>query len=330
MRFICVGLIVFWGLLSIPNTVLCQEQALDLEQPDTNQQEDFVGEFFNIKVPAGNYLFIRGVFRVFGNRWGGQPRTEKELEEQIWEQLLLSYEAHRWGITISQYELEEEIKKLLSSEKAGFDYKDDKEAYSQWVKDKTNEEVLLFENQLRHLLQIEKLRQQVMDNIQPEVSEDEAYQEFLNEYNALSLELIQFEEEEEAKKFYKKARRTRRLWDKEKEANPDKFRRPGFVSLEFLIDIWKLPKKAVYDMMKLKSGLIYGPSPIYKGYGVFRVLKKRPAEKEKFSELEQAYFKQIKEKKQMQGYSQWLQNLKQEANIKIYKPEQQKEGQDEG
>ena len=52
--------------------------------------------------------------------------------------------------------------------------------------------MVIFENQIRHLLQIQKLRQQVMDSITPSVSLNEAKQEFRNEYNSLSLEVVEF------------------------------------------------------------------------------------------------------------------------------------------
>lgn len=319
-RFIWVGLFIYFFLLSLlSQAVLCQDVNQGLEPAQGEQERpEFVGELFGIKVPVGNYIFIRGVLAVFGNQWGPQAKNEEGLAEQIWEQLLLSYEAHRLGITISQYELEEEVRGLLGSEKVDFDYKTDREAYSKWVKDKTNEDIELFENQLRHLLQIRKLRQEITDSVKPEVTKKEAYQEFLNERNSLSLELFQFDNEKEAKDFYQRVRRKRGLWDEEREKGDLVFQKTGLVALEFLIEIWKLPKDAVYDMMKAKLGRIYGPSPIYKGYGVFKVIEKKVAEKNTFPKFKAYYYNQIRERKRKIGYNDWFQSLRQEAKIKIY------------
>lgn len=290
---------------------------------DTNQQEQvqepkFVGQFFDIQVPEDNYFFIKSVLVVFGNRWGKQPTTPQELEGATWDQLVLSYEAFRRGINVNPDEIDVEIDKILQAEKVTFDRKDDFQAYEQWIKDKTNEPKGLFENQIRHLVQLEKLRQQVMDSITPAVNEQEAYREFVNEYNTLSVELREFRELKEAENFYKKAKANLKFWNEEKTKNPKDFRRPGLVSTEFLMDLWKFPKSAIDRMMKMKPGAMYPPAPIYKGYGVFKILEKRPANPDEFPKLRKSYYEQIRMKKKFSGLSEWFQNLKKQANIKIY------------
>lgn len=280
------------------------------------KKTEFAGEFFGAPVPIGNYYFVKGVITVFGSRFGPQPQTAQELEDCVWDGLLLSYEAFRRNITVKQEEVENEIAKIIKEEKVEFDWKKDKDSYAQWVKKRVNEPVELFENQIRHLIQLEKLRKEVMDGIKPEVGEEEAYQEFLNEYNTLGIELMQFDELKAAQDFYQKAEKNSRFWDKEKDKRPKDFKRPGFVALEFLMEMWKLPKDVVYKMMQMEIGSIYPPTPIYKGYGVFKVLEKRPADETKYPQLKQSYFEQIKMKKKYAGFNNWLKVLKQSANIK--------------
>lgn len=281
------------------------------------EKTEFAGEFFGAPVPIGNYYFVKSVITVFGNRFGAQPQTAQELEDCVWDGLLLSYEAFRRNIAVSQEEIENEIAKIIKDEKAEFDWKKDRDAYVQWVKKRVNEPVELFENQIRHLIQLEKLRKEAMDGINPEVSEEEAYQEFLNEYNTLGIELVQFDELKGARDFYQKTEKNSRFWDKEKEKRPKDFKRPGFVALEFLMEMWKLPKDAVYKMMQMEIGIIYPPTSIYKGYGVFKILEKRPADETKYPQLKQSYFEQIKMKKKYDGFNSWLKDLKQSANIKM-------------
>ncbi|MDD5477086.1 MAG: peptidylprolyl isomerase [Candidatus Omnitrophica bacterium] len=281
------------------------------------KKTEFAGEFFGAPVPIGNYYFVKGVIMVFGNRFGPQPQTAQELEDCVWDGLLLSYEAFRRNITVSQEEIENEIAKIIKDEKVEFDRKKDREAYAQWVKKRVNEPVELFENQIRYLIQLEKLRKEVMKSIKPEVSAEEAYQKFLNEYNTLAIELVQFDQLKDARDFYQKAEKNSRFWDKEKEKRPKDFKRPGFVALEFLMEMWKLPKDAVYKMMQMEIGRIYPPAPIYKGYGVFKVLEKRPAEETKYPQLKQSYFEKVRMKKKYEGFNNWLKDLKQSANIKI-------------
>ena len=316
-----LGVFIYFFLLPVLiKPVLCQESNQELDQEKVEQaRQEFVGKLFGIQVPAGNYIFVRGVLAVFGNPWGPPAKTEKALTELIWEQLLLSYEAHRLGVTISQYELDEEIKTLLRSEKVDFDYKSDKEAYSKWIRDKASEDIELFENQLKHLLQIKKLREQIMDSLHPQVTHKEAYEEFLNEHNSLSLELFQFDTQKEAKEFYKQARSKRELWDEEKEKGELIFQRTGLVALEFLIEIWKLPKDAVYDMINMREGRIYRPCAIYNGFAVFKVMGKKHADKKRFPKLKDYYYNQIRDRKKKISYNDWFQDLKQKAKIEVYK-----------
>ena len=312
-----LALIVFSiiSLFYILTNAYCEEPA---NQQQVESKAKYVGKFFEIQVPLENYYFIKGVLAVFGNSFGPKPQNADEEEAVIWDQLLLSYEALRRGIAVSENEFETELGRILQAEKVEFGRKTNKEAYKKWVKEKANEPTELFENQLRHLLQIEKLRQSIMAGIEPKVLEKEAFQEFLNEYNTLELELVQFDTKEDARNFYAKAKKDGKFWEEQKSKNPGSFKRPGSVSLEFLIDR-RMPEDAAYRMMRMPTGSIHPPEPIYKGYGVFKVLDKRPADKEQFKKLKNACYEQIRVRKRYAGLVKWFEDLKKQADIKIYK-----------
>ncbi len=309
-----------------PKPVPVQEQTAPQAAPPVQQQNpeakepEYIGEFFDTKVPRENYIFINTTYMIFSEQIG-PVKTEEEREQKIWEDLMLSYEAFRRGVNVTQEEIDEEVGKILNAEKATFDFKKDRQAYAAWLKEKTNEPVELFENQLRHLIQMRKLRQQVMDSINPEVSDKEAYARFRDENSSLGAELVEFEKKEDAEAFYKKARADKNLWDQEKKKRPKEFRHPGFVSLAFLIDIWKFPRDACYKMLKMKKGEIYGPEPIYKGYAVFKVTDARPANDADYTKanVKNSYYEKIKSSKKYAGLDQWIKDLKQQAKIKIYK-----------
>lgn len=303
---------------SIGNETALQQNP---EQPDFtrhNSAPQFAGEFFGIRVTLQNYYFIKGVISVFGNKWGPQPQSQEELEKAIWDQLLMSFEAFRRGIEVNQEEVDEEINKILAAEKVEFDWKKDKASYEKWVKDKTNELAEIFEGQLKHLIQIHKLRQQIMDSIDPPVSEKEAYQEFMNENSNLGVELAQFGDKKDAMLFYEKARRNKNFWEDEKKKRPEDFKKPGTVSLEFLIDIWGFQKEAAYGMMNCKTGDIYPPAPIYKGCGVFKILTQVHADKASFKKenVKKSYYDQIRDRKRLEALTAWFEGFKKEANIK--------------
>ena len=156
-----------------------------------------------------------------------------------------------------------------------------------------------------------------MDSVEPAVSEEEAFQEFLNEHNNLGVELVQFEDEQEAGAFYKKVKKNPKLWEEEKEKRPKDFKKPGNVALEFLIDMWGFRKEDAYKMMKAKIGDFYPASPIYKGYAVFKILTQRHADKSYFRKenVRRSYFDQIRDRKRAQAFQNWFEELKKEAHI---------------
>lgn len=310
-----------WGsIFAILSSVIFPNIAFS-EEPlsaDKKPAPAYVGSFFDTQVSLENYYFIKGVLAIFGNKFGPQPSTPQEQEDIVWEQLLLSYEAFRRGITVSDEELNAEMGKILSGEKVAFDWKKDKDAYEKWVSEKTNEPATAFEGQLKHLIQLQKLRQKIMESVEPPVSEEEAYQEFLNENNNLGVELLQFDLLKDAQTFYEKARRGPKFWEEEKKKRPNDFKRPGVVSLEFLMDLWGFEQAASYRMMRMKIGQLHPPAPIYKGYGVFKILAQGRVERARYAKVKKGYYAQIKERKRLKALGEWIEDLKKQAKIKIY------------
>ena len=454
---------VFFNL-SYANTPL-DSNVRSLSEIVKEKGHSYAGEFFGIPVPIGNYYFAKRVVATFNASWRPVPKDKEQLEELTWQELLLSYEAYRRGIQATDEEVDKEIDKIMKQEKVDFDWKKNKDAFDKWIKERLKESPELFRNQIAHLVKLNKLRNEVIESINPEVSEKEAYQKFLDEYNTLSVELVQFDDLKEAeefykklkeplsndrvshlvwedlvlsyeadrrhitiddselkralseffflndirfnwrrdkeklnsylkdnfgmdvetfnkvfsklvivdklrkkihakeeapidwevynkflrrskdfhraysrffnkfkvkdnilrfssfnkaKEFYKKIKREENPWDDKKRKQPDLFKRPGFVSLDFLINIWKFKRADAYKMLDYTAGSFYPPSPIYKGYAVFKILKVRKAKDEDFAKRKQYYFDRVKNIKKYQGFKQWLKDLKEKADIKVY------------
>lgn len=312
-RFV-ISTAIFFTLLSIfIDKGICGGELAGKEP--LAEKPRFAGQFFEVLVPVENYSFVRSVLVVFGNKFGVQPRTPEEFDNCVWDHLLYSYEAFRRGITVQRGEIDKEIDDILKAGGADFDRKKDKEAYEKWIKGKTNEPVELFENQIKHLLEVQKVREQVMSEINPAVTNKEAYQAFLDEQNHLGVELTEFSEKDDAVEFYKKARANPGFWEEEKARRPKDFKNLGTVTLIFLMDLWKFPRDAVYKMMSMKKGEIYGPRPIYKGFGVFKVLAQRRADISQYKDNRNAYIEKVRAKKRYEGLGKWFENLKKEAEI---------------
>ncbi|MBU1044147.1 MAG: hypothetical protein KJ915_07100 [Candidatus Omnitrophica bacterium] len=454
------GLIVFCFIATMNiSSVLAQDAKIDESQ--------VAGEFFGMPVSAANYYFAKRVVMTFGAKWRGTPKDEAELEDLVWQELLFSYEAFNRGITVSDQEIDAEIEKILQSNKVDFSFRVDKEKYQQWVKDTLGVPLDAFRNQIEHLVKLEKLRTQIIDGFDPEVTEADAYAKFLNEYNTLMVELKEFGDIEtaqefyeksvapisekaddqliwndliysyaaslrkfkaqdadvdktietllrndevsfkwkeesdkyhqwikdkfdmnsadfrnhmtslttiddfsrkllakeqpeienktkfgdflkknktvsiaynfffdtfesagpdvlrfasanQAKKFYAKAGRVPGFWEDEKRKDPSAFKVPGFVALDFLIHMWGFTKEDAYKMLDEQIGAYYPPSPIYKGYGVFKIKKIRKADPAEFESKKEDYLKKVKMIKQYDMYQQWVDDYKKKAVIKVY------------
>ncbi|HNQ50604.1 MAG TPA: hypothetical protein PLP56_04170 [Candidatus Omnitrophota bacterium] len=288
-------------------------------QPAAAPGEDFAGEFsaWGVRVPLTNYYFVQGAISIFGTRWGSQPTTPEELDDAAWDQLVLSYEAFRRNIQVKEEELDAEVRKVLDSEKAAFDWKKDTEEYAKWVKEKLNVTVETFQNFLRHLLQLENLRKEMLATFTASVTEEEARAEFINEHNTIELEMAQFDEKEDADNYFK-TMQDPKLWDEQNEKDPKYYKHPGFVSFEFLIFMWKIPKDDLYKMITMEENSIYPPVPVYKGYGVMRILKKRPAVEEDFPKYKDSYMKQVENNKKYEQLKEWQKQLKNGAGLVKY------------
>lgn len=287
-------------------------------RPAGAQNDELAGRFFGDPVPKGNYYFALRAVLIFSTPWGGVPADREQLETRLWQDLLMSYEASRRGIIATDEDLGKEIDAVLKGADVPFSWREDRAAYARWVSETLQESLDLFENQLRYLVQMKKLHQQVLDGITPIVGEEEAFQEFLNEHNTLSVEIAEFDDLKSAREFYDRLLARPQAWEELKAKGLHKFSRPGFVALEFLMHMWKLPQKALYAMIEMKVGDVHPPEPIYRGYGVFKVLDIRRAKESDFPERRGSYDEQLRLQKKHQGFQAWLEDLQARARVQKY------------
>ena len=259
-----------------------------------------------VPVPIDNYYFAKGVISVFGTRWRGTPKTKEEIEKEVWNELLLSYEAFKREITVKKEEVKEELFKIIKEQiktqinqkykgknseedrkkiseeiekefnKIKVSFEKDRKDYKEWVKNTLGYSAELLENQVEHLLKIEKLKNQVLDSIKVKVTEEEMHQKFLDEYNSLSLELLQFDDLKKAEEFYDKVKENYDLWEEKKKENSKIFIQTELLSLKSLISEWKYPKEDVYKMLKPTSPF-YPPLLIDGKYYVSKILQVKSA-----------------------------------------------------
>ena len=126
---------------------------------------DLAGYIFGIPVPLGNYYFAKRALLMFPHPWEEDLDAQAQ-EEAIWEALILHYESFRRGLTVSDGELEQRINGVLRAQQQPFIRSQDPAAYAAWVQHTLQEDVVLFENQMRYLYQIQKLKDMIRGSFQ--------------------------------------------------------------------------------------------------------------------------------------------------------------------
>jgi len=239
-----------------------------------------VGELFGQPVTKEEFEFALGTTSIFSIS-GKEPGGDAERRIEAWKHLIFLREAERRHVQISKKAVQEELTRLLAEKNVVYGSYN----YVKWVQDTFKEGPEVFEKRIENLLKVKTLIDRIMNPPPPAIREADAKQKFLNQYNSMAVEFVNFPTLEEAKTFYRTI--SAKKWDDEKIKNP-KFSTPtGHISLEALIDLWQVPTDDSYRIHAMKIGEIAAPAKMYKGYGVFRLLEKKTADIAEYTEKKQ-------------------------------------------
>jgi len=283
---------------------------------------DVIGEAFDRPVTKQEFDYYYKTVSIF-TRTGKETRTEEETRQEAWQNLIFKQETRELNITVSREELREELKRLLSEK----DIEYGSNEYHIWVITQFNEDADIFERRIEDLLIINKFME-LKTEPHLSVTEEEMKQKFLNQYNSFESEYIKFDSEVEAKGFLKKVRENPRLWketyDRKKADGQKGAAWINIMSLEALIDLWKIPKDDAYRILSHREGE-FVVARFYYGDGVFRLLYKREADMKKYDEKKKEYYKKVltmvKKRKIVKDY---FENLLERANYRDYVAEQRR------
>ncbi len=272
----------------------------------------FVGEVFGQHVTKEDFDFAFKSSSIFSIS-PKEPQTDNERRQEAWKNIVFLKEAETEKVTISKQELEKELSRLLAEKNITYGSYN----YFQWVQDTFKENHVIFEKRVENLLKIKKLLSKIMNPPPPNIKEEDAKQKFLNQYNSMATEFVNFPTLEEANAFYKKT--TAKDWDEEKKKNP-KFATPtGHISLEAVIDLWQVPKDDAYRIHAMKIDEISTPAKMYKGYGVFRLKEKKDANPAEYDEKKkEQYINILKQVYYYNNTQKIIQDIIKRADLKDY------------
>ncbi|MBN1689311.1 MAG: SurA N-terminal domain-containing protein [Candidatus Omnitrophica bacterium] len=240
------------------------------------------------------------------------------LKQHTWQSLILSQEAKRQKIDVSDDEVLAEVFRLLAVQKIE---NPSPELYRRWVQATLRETPQEFESQIREILRIQKLIQNInQEPLADPPTEEEARQEFLRDEAMITAELMLFVDQNKAQEFYQKVSNASD-WKKETEDKQDQVRALTKISLDSLINLWQVEEQKAFELHAHEEGSIIGPLPVGGKYGVFYLKEKKDADEEKFqTEAKEQYLNQLINQMKYQRYVQWAMNLQERANLKDYMP----------
>lgn len=308
------GICGLFSFLALGVSLIPKAEAYDINDI---MKVDVVGEAFGSPVSRNDFLYHYKTASIFTRLGKQEKRTDDDVRQEAWQNLIFVKESKTLGIQVPREEVLEEVKRLLSEKQV--EYGGPK--YTFWVLNNFNEDPETFERRIEDLLTINKFMKTKLD---PEVTvtEEEMKEKFLNEYNSFESEYILFGSEKEAKEFVEKAQHNPRLWlDTYLAKKPLGQKGASWInimSLEALIDLWKIPKEDALRILNTKPGDFLAAKNYYGDVAV-RLLYAKKADLKEYNEAKQGYYRKMltmaKKHKIAQDY---LNDLFKRANLRDY------------
>jgi peptidylprolyl isomerase len=286
--------------------------------------EEVVGEAFGKPVTRREFEDHLKTAAIF-SRSGQTNRTPEQIRQEAWQNLAFLHEAHRLGVVVDPHDLQQQLKRLMAEK--GIEYPSP--LYENWVRWTFQEEPKRFEKRLEDLMRINQLLEEKF-NRPVTVTEEEIREKFFNQYNNIESEYICFKNGEQADQFLKEVQSDPKRWkemfdQKKAEAGQRGAAWINIMSLEALMDLWKIPKEDLHRLLEAHEGDFVRAKNYY-GDCVFRLLHKHTADLKELDDAKREYYRKaltsIKQRKDQEAF---LKDLMDRANIRDYEDEKRKE-----
>ncbi len=247
----------------------------------------YAGNVFGKNVSFQEFGRFYQATQILSTRQETTPPDPEQLRTQTWQSIIFSREAKRLKIEVSDDEVRKQVLELLEKQKV------DPEFYPNWIERAFHETPQEFEEQVRELQRIQKFMNALKESTHIIVTDDEAKEIFKFENQKLSVAVMRFPEEQQAKAFRAKVKNSA---DWTKETQKQKADEIPLAPLPNLAASLQLSGDNVQKLYALQQGMISEVTPIGKGFGVFRVVDKTFADDKQFAVQKSQYTDQAKDK----------------------------------
>lgn len=286
-----------------------------------------VGEAFGITVSEREFNYYYKTAALF-SRTNKQGKSDEMTRQEAWQNLIYRREAAELGITVERGKLNQELDRLILDRLiAGKNVKRGSREYEAWIKKDLGESVEIFESRIEDLLIINSLLKEKGD---PEVTvtDEDAEQKYKNQRSSFESEYITFPSAKDAEDFAAKVRENPRLWkDTFDERKPEGQKGGSWIngmSLEALIDLWKIPREDAYRIIGHELGEFI-VAKLHYGEAVFRLLKKTIADMSKYDDKQkERLLSTITRNKKSRLSREYFKDLLKRADYRDYVAEERK------
>lgn len=277
------------------------------------------GELFGKDVSFQDFDALYKANQIFS--FGGKkpPEDAALLHIQTWQSLMFSYEAKNKKIEISDQDVRDEIARLMKELKIE---NPTPEFYDRWVQSSFRMTPQEFEYAIREVLRIQKLISQFNEAPLPAPSEDLTRERFLRQENSLSLEVVPFETELEAKQFHEAVLSQPDKWDSLIKEKSLKNQKTGKIALDAILNLWQIPQTIADSMLKAEPKSVSEPFARAGKFSVVRLEEKAPADEKKFDEeFKKKISEQLTNQARYERFAKWMADIEVRAQFKDYTPQ---------
>lgn len=278
-----------------------------------NQRGQIAGRVFGRPISFQEFNKFLKASEIFSLT--GEPVKDPGiLQQHAWQNIIFASEAKRRKIKVSDNEVRDEIKRLLTAQNVPMD----DAAYQAWVRSISGTTPRNFEEMVRETLRIQKLLQEIRKmpaEIDPNL---DLRKQFLRDRRELATEAIIFTDAARAQGFYEAALKNSDWRNMVSQPGGPLLQNLGLQSLENLSITYGLNDNQIQELYALTKESLSPPQATASGRVIlFRITDKKEVAESEFDTIGTAdkYREELVERKRYQNFLNWHNDLIQRSRF---------------
>jgi hypothetical protein len=304
--------IIIWATVGI--FILCGGYSIT---SSLQKKNTVAGSVFGKDVYFQEYeLFLKAaqIFSFSPNTVADADR----IKQAAWQNLIMSREAKRQKIEVSDDEVLREILRLMASANIT---NPTPEVYKRWIQGTLNEAPKAFESKIREYLRIQKLMKKVNEEAVETPSEEQIKNRYQQHNAQVSFKMAVFPTMEEILNLQTKVKDPE-AWGKELGVNTGNVETVNLAPLDEISKTKNINLNALWRLYSAEKGSVSDPFQTGANqFAIALIVDKVPADDSKMDDASKEKYKQeISEQKKFERFMIWSSELQQRADLKDYLP----------